>query len=352
MSTTACLIIGASGYVGGEFLRLIDQHPQLHTAAAVSDSLAGQRVGGTFAHLRGEAAEQSFIASDKVDAVLANHDHLAVLCAAPHGGAAATLATLIGKAKSAGVTLTIVDASADFRYADGEAYAAVYGQPHGAPQLLADFSSAVPEHCAHASTPHIGHPGCFATAMQLALVPLMRIDSVDAHVFANGITGATGAGKQPTATTHHPQRHSNLFAYKALSHRHAPEVVAQVAAASGRTPKLHFTPHSGPFSRGIHMTINARCNEALDADALRQAFSDYYRGAPFVRIVDGLPQLKNIVASNYADIGVASDGDSVCVTVVIDNLMKGAAGGCLQWLNRLLGLEETVGLVSAAPGWT
>jgi N-acetyl-gamma-glutamyl-phosphate reductase len=188
--------------------------------------------------------------------------------------------------------------------------------------------------------------------MQLAIVPLLRADLVTPEFFASGVTGSTGAGKQPTATTHTPERHSNLFAYKALSHRHAPEVVAQAEFATGKPCTLHFVPHSGPFSRGIHMTVQALASRKLLADEVADAFNAYYVNSPFVRVVDGMPRLKAVVASNYADIGVASDGRSVCVTVVIDNLLKGAAGGCLQWMNRLFQLPETTGLTSPAPGWT
>ena len=346
------LIIGATGYVGGELLRLIHQHPVFDLLAAVSDGSAGQPITDSFPHLASAWPGRAFISSADMLGAIDGVSTLAVFSAAPHGGSAAAIARVLAHAGEASIDVHVVDASADFRYANADDYEAVYGQPHGAPALLGAFASAVPEHLAATDTPHIGHPGCFATAMQLAIVPLLKADLVVPEFFASGVTGSTGAGKQPTATTHTPERHSNLFAYKALSHRHAPEVVAHTQAASGRECRLHFVPHSGPFSRGIHMTVQAVSDKRLLGDVVADVFNAYYVNSPFVRVVDGMPRLKAVVASNYADIGIATDGRSVCVTVVIDNLLKGAAGGCMQWMNRLFRLPETTGLTAAAPGWT
>ncbi|MFK8052874.1 MAG: N-acetyl-gamma-glutamyl-phosphate reductase [Woeseiaceae bacterium] len=352
MKPYPAIVIGAGGYVGGEFLRLIEGHPQLELAGAVSDSATGQPIASVFPQYRSVGHTHQFISTETALEQLADHRQIALFSAAPHGGAAGTLARFIHTAEAVGCQLHIVDASADFRYASAEAYEAVYGSPHAAPELLGAFSSAVPEHLAETTTAHVGHPGCFATAMQLGLVPLLKADCSDDQVFANGITGATGAGKTPIATTHHPERHSNLFAYKSLSHRHAPEVLNHVNAATGKSVRLHFTPHSGPFSRGIHMTLNARNTNGISADQLREQFANYYDTAAFVQVVDGMPRLKNVIASNYAEIGIETDGEAIAICIVIDNLMKGAAGGCVQWMNRLLDFDETSGLTAAAPGWT
>lgn len=348
----ATIVIGAGGYVGGEFLRLINQHPNLALVGAVSDSAAGTAIEQIFPHLRIDAEHAAFISGDTAMRALSDHQEVALFSAAPHGGAAETIDRFATTAEQHNVKLRIVDASADFRYRDVEDYKKVYGFEHAAPNRLGQFFSAIPEHQPNIAAPNVGHPGCFATAMQLGIVPLMNSGHSDSQFFANGITGATGAGKQPIATTHLPERHSNLFAYKALAHRHSPEVVLHVGAACGQTPSLHFTPHSGPFSRGIHMTINTKNIDGATNDQLRDSFQSYYKNAPFVRVVDGMPRLKNVVASNYADIGIATDGKAISVCVVIDNLVKGAAGGCVQWMNRLLGLDETTGLLGSAAGWS
>ena len=170
----------------------------------------------------------------------------------------------------------------------------------------------------------------------------------------SGITGSTGAGRTPIATTHHPERHSNLFAYNPLQHRHAPEVVQICRELTGVAPDLHFVPHSGPFARGIHMTLQGQLAPAADRPtSCGRPSRSFYAGQEFVRVVDGTPRVKDVAGSNYCHIGVATSGDgrSFVVLVAIDNLVKGAAGGAVQWMNRLLGLPESAGLTAPALGW-
>ncbi len=350
-ATVPAAVIGATGYVGGELLRLIAGHPGLELAHAVSASRAGERVAACFPHLAPVLGEQRFDATaDWLDDV-PNSGKLAVFSAAPHGAAAAMLGEVLDKAEAKGLDVRVVDASADFRFPDQAAYEAIYG-PHGAPALISQFTSGLPEHSRMEPAAHIGNPGCFATAMLLAVVPLLASGWTTGVFSASGITGSTGSGKTPTPTTHHPERHSNLFAYKPLAHRHAPEVVALAEVATGHRATLNFVPHSGPFARGIHMTVFAEARSTVSADTLRQELADAYANADFVEVVDGMPRLKDVVASNFARLGVAADGQQLAVTVVIDNLVKGAAGGAVQWMNRLLGLPETAGLLAPAPAWT
>ncbi len=346
------IVLGGSGYVAGEFLRLIAAHPYLELAAVVSDSQAGHPVSRAFAHLAPAYPEQRFTSLTDVDGLLQVLPRVAVFAAAPHGVSAKLLDDFLARAETAGTEVHLVDASADYRFADADAYLAAYGHAHGAPSRLADFASGLPEHVRGTPAKHVGHPGCFATSMLLAIVPLLELGLSHPEFYASGVTGSTGAGRQPTDTTHHPQRHSNLFAYKALAHRHSPEVCALAAAAAGVAPKLHFVPHSGPFARGIEMTVMARLKEAANADSLTERLRAYYAGAPFVHVVaDGMPGLKDVAGSNHARLGVACDDDTVVVSCVIDNLLKGAAGGSVQWMNRLLGWPETTGLDAPAPGW-
>ena len=246
----------------------------------------------------------------------------------------------------------VVDASADFRYSDASAYEAVYGTPHGAPDLLGNFVCALPEHLAGTDAPHIGHPGCFATAILLACVPLLQAELAEPELFVTGITGSTGSGRSPQPGTHHPERHSNLYAYKPLSHRHAPEIATLARAASGTEVHVNFIPHSGPFARGIFATVQARTRGRVSVAAISEAYQSLYGNAPFVRIVEGSPKLKNVVASNMAEVGFSMAGDTVVVMTAIDNLVKGAAGGAVQWMNRMLDLPDTVGLTNVAPAWT
>jgi N-acetyl-gamma-glutamyl-phosphate reductase len=342
------IVLGGTGYVAGELLRLIASHPQLELAAAVSESQAGSAIKSVFPHLQNAFGDQIYITLDEVGPHLKGR--IALFSAAPHGASAAMIADLLKQAQQNECLMTVVDVSADFRYSTAAAYEAVYGNAHGAPALLDQFHSALPEH-SDSDVPHIGHPGCFATAMLLGTVPLLELGLVDTDIHAFGITGSTGSGRAPIATTHHPLRHANLYAYKPLAHRHAPEVEAICAAVTGTQPSLHFIPHSGPFARGIHMTLTAKLTEKLSTAELSAKFSDYYADKSFVEITNTTPRIKDVVGSNYAHIGVAVDDSVAAVFIVIDNLVKGAAGGAIQWMNRRLGFDETAGLTAPGPGW-
>lgn len=355
MSTRVpALIVGGTGYVAGELLRLVAQHPQLELKGVSSESQAGTRVSAAFTHLAPVVNELVFITQAEL-ATQISGPKFALFCAAPHLVSAGVVATVLKAASTAGSQAVVVDVSSDFRFRNAADFQAVYKEPHGAPELLPDFVCAMPEHVSGIPALHVGHPGCFATSMLAGLVPLLKLGLCDGPVYAAGITGSTGAGRSPIPTTHHPERHSNLFAYNALKHRHAPEVVQLCQQLTGVTPELNFVPHSGPFARGIHMTLQARLTKGQTADQLREAFAGFYAGQEFVRVVDGAPRLKDVVGSNYCHIGVSVSGhatsQSVAVLVTIDNLVKGAAGGAVQWMNRLLGMPESAGLTAPAIGW-
>ncbi|MCP4000684.1 MAG: N-acetyl-gamma-glutamyl-phosphate reductase [Gammaproteobacteria bacterium] len=342
------IVLGGTGYVAGELLRLIAGHPQLELAAAVSTSQAGNTIKSVFPHLQNAFGEQSYITQDEAGKFL--QGEVALFSAAPHGASAALIAKMLKQADQNNCKLTVVDVSADFRYPDADSYEAVYGTAHGAPELLEQFSSGLPEHM-QTDTPHIGHPGCFATAMLLGAVPLLDMQLTDNSIHAFGITGSTGSGRSPITGTHHPLRHSNLYAYKPLAHRHAPEVSGICAQVTGTKPVLSFIPHSGPFARGIHMTLTANLKKELSNAELHAKFAHYYAGKPFIEIVASTPRIKDVAGSNYAHIGIATEGSVVAVFIAIDNLVKGAAGGAIQWMNLQLKLEETAGLTVPGPGW-
>jgi N-acetyl-gamma-glutamyl-phosphate reductase len=147
-------------------------------------------------------------------------------------------------------------------------------------------------------------------------------------------------------------RHSDLYSYNALAHRHAPEVAAVAKAASGVDAHFAFVPHSGPFARGIHVTVQAQLAKPASAAEILEQFKEFYKYSPFVSVSATAPRVKDVAASNYARLSVASDGKTVAVMSVLDNLTKGAAGGAVQWMNRLLSLPETAGLTAPAAGWT
>ncbi len=346
------IVLGGTGYVAGELLRLIAGHPNLELAGILSDSQPGEPVAKSFGHLAPVYPTTTFSSQAEIEALVGSLPRSAIFSAAPHGASAALIDRLLTVAEGAGTQPSVVDISADYRYSTDEAYAAVYKHAHGAPARLPQFSCAVPEHLAAAPTPHVAHPGCFATAILLASVPLLKLDLVTPQLFVTGVTGSTGSGRKPTDGTHHPQRHSDLYAYNALAHRHTPEVTACALAASGVAADFHFVPHSGPFARGIHATVQATLKSPREAAALVKAFQDFYAGSPFVQVGAAAPRIKDVAGSNYARLSVSTNGKSVAVMSVIDNLCKGAAGGAVQWMNRLQGLPDTAGLTAPAAGWT
>jgi N-acetyl-gamma-glutamyl-phosphate reductase common form len=330
------VVLGGSGYVAGELLRLLTAHPRFRFAAAMSDSRPGERLAAAFPHLASAYPEERFGSQAEVLKTLCALPQSAVFSAAPHGAAAPR----------------VVDISADFRYAVAGTYARVYGHAHAAPARLAEFTCALPEHLEELRTPHVGHPGCFATAILLAAVPLLSFGVSVPTLFVSGVTGSTGSGRKPVEGTHHPLRHGDLYSYNALTHRHLPEVVACARAATGVEAEFAFVPHSGPFARGIHVTVQASLARPLDTPGVLGALREFYARAPFVRVTEAAPRVKDVTASNYAQLSAAADGRTVAVLCAIDNLTKGAAGGAVQWMNRIFGLPETAGLTAPAPGWT
>jgi N-acetyl-gamma-glutamyl-phosphate reductase common form len=350
--STPAIVLGGTGYVAGELLRLIAAHPQLSVAAVLSDSQPGAAVADSFAHLRSAYPALKFSSADEVEAAVRGAAHTALFSAAPHGVSAAIVDRLLNAAADAGKKISCVDISADFRYASAAAYEAVYKHAHGAPARIAEFTCAVPEHLSKSPTAHVAHPGCFATATLLASVPLLALGLTDTRLFVTGITGSTGSGRKPTEGTHHPQRHSDLYSYSALSHRHVPEITACAKLASGIDAEFNFVPHSGPFARGIHVTVQASLKKTLSTAEAIAALRAYYKNCPFVQVGNTAPRIKDVATSNYANLSAVTNGNSIAVMSVLDNLNKGAAGGAVQWMNRLLGYDETTGLTAPAPGWT
>jgi N-acetyl-gamma-glutamyl-phosphate reductase common form len=346
------LVLGGTGYVAGELLRLIALHPRLELRAAVSDSKPGERLAAAFPHLAPAYPDTAFVGAAEAEELIGRLPASALLAAAPHGVSARLIDRLLASAAAAGTRPRVVDLSADHRFADPQTYAAVYGQAHGAPARLREFTCALPEHLAMLATPHVAHPGCFATAMLLAIVPLLKLGLVEPAFYVAAVTGSTGSGRTPVDGTHHPRRHSDLYCYGALAHRHAPEVVAIARAITGREAELNFVPHSGPFARGIHATTQARLVAPMTAGELQASLAAFYSGQPFVRVLGEPPRLKDVVTSNFAQLSVSTNGRTVAVMSVVDNLTKGAAGGAVQWLNRMFGWHEATGLAAPAPGWT
>jgi N-acetyl-gamma-glutamyl-phosphate reductase common form len=349
---TPAVVLGGTGYVAGELLRLIAGHPSLTLTAVLSDSQPGGRVAAAFAHLRNAYPDTVFSSLEDIEALVRRTPALALFSAAPHGVSAAIVDRLLRAAQVAGTKIHCVDISADYRYSSAEAYERVYKHPHGAPARIREFTCAVPEHLKESPTAHVAHPGCFATASLLASVPLLALGLAAPELFVSGVTGSTGSGRKPTDGTHHPQRHGDLYSYGALTHRHEPEIAACAKAASGIAAQINFVPHSGPFARGIHVTVQAALKNSLSSAQALEALHGFYANCPFINVSAAAPRIKDVASSNYANLSAVTNGHSIAVMCAIDNLNKGAAGGAVQWMNRLLHLDETSGLRAPAPGWT
>lgn len=345
-SKIAAVVLGGTGYVGGEFVRLLASHPTFQLQHVVSGSEAGNRIDTVFPHLTGLVGDQKFSTLDQAQELTESAEPTALFSALPHGESAPVLDRLLAQADN----VKVVDVSADFRFSDPEAYAAVYRHEHPAPSLLKKFSCSLPD--APGSTPlgHIAHPGCFVTCVTLPLTALFALGLIKPHVQVSAVTGSTGSGRRPVAGTHHPHRHGSMWAYSPLTHRHAPEMESLLKPyCPGAT--LTFVPHSGPFARGIHATMFAQLTDPASAEDIADQVAAFYSGSPFISVSTRMPSLKEVVGSNRCHIGIAVQGDELVVTSVIDNLLKGAAGGAVQWMNRLFDLDQSTGLTASSPGW-
>lgn len=342
------IALGATGYAGGELLRLVAGHPRLSLGAAVSGSRAGDPVASVFPHLSPAFSGTSFTFAQDLASRSWVERPVAVVSAAPHGASASLVARTLAVLREQGANPYVVDLSADFRH-DAATFEAVYGSAHPEPELLAEFACGLPDIDEVPPGRFVGEPGCFTTAVVLAAAPLIASGRFEPTVRVSAVTGSTGSGRTPAAGTHHPVRQSNLWGYKALRHRHAPEMEGLLGRHG--TVSVQFVPHSGPFSRGIHATLFLTANAPTSADAVRSTLAEFYAHSPFVGVAQTPPTLKQVVGTNRCELGVAVEGRQVVVFSAIDNLLKGASGGAVQWLNRMAGWPVELGLTALSVPW-
>lgn len=307
-------IVGAAGFTGGEALRLVAAHPQLELAWATSRTFAGQPFSAVHDDWIGDGGTFQATATPTADAVL--------LCMG-HGESKTWYAE-----NHAFHHLRVVDLSQDFRLT----------------ATRSDFIYGLPElnRASIQQANHIANPGCFATAIQLALLPLAHAGLLQ-EVHVSGITGATGAGQKPSPTNHVAWRLNNFSTYKLFTHQHLLEVRESLTHVQpGFDAPIRFVPYRGPFNRGIIVTAYTPCSEPTAV--LHKLYSSYYAEAPFTHVVEGEPHLKQVVGTNRCLVGVTQHDGMAIATAVLDNLLKGASGQAIQNLNLLLGLEETAGL--------
>ena len=338
------VVIGAAGYVGGELLRLLFQHPSITEVTATSRSQAGKPLGDVHPALR-HLADIRFAGLSPGEAA---RDADVVFLALEHGESSQIMADVIDR--GAGL---VIDLAADFRIHDARLHETYYGV-HPAPALVHRFEYGLADirGTELKGAKAIAAPGCFATASQLALYALKDAPlAAEPAVYA--ITGSSGAGVHPRPTTHHPARAHNVFGYSVLGHRHEGEIAEQWRAWTGRVEAMpRLLSHSGPFVRGIYATVHASLRRP-EGPAVVAAAVKAFANRPFVRVQDTPPELTHVVGTNDALMHVVSStaGTEVVVMVAIDNLVKGAGGQAVQAMNLALGLEETAGLrgLSAFP---
>ncbi len=335
-------IVGASGYAGGELLRLLLDHPEVEVAQVTSERQAGKLVHSVHPNLRGRT-DLKFVPQQQ----LAECD---VLCLAlPHGKAQGKIERYAAMAER------IVDLSADFRLTDLAEHERWYGEPHQAPEWQQRFVYGLPETRREAlrTAKYVSGVGCNATASTLALLPLVRADLIDASrpVVVDLKVGSSEGGNASSPASHHPERSHAVRSFAPVRHRHAAEVAQELELAA-KGVEVHLSVTSIELVRGALTTAHCFAKPGLELKDLWRAYRGAYGSEPFVRIVkdrSGIhryPEPKLLAGSNYADVGFEHDPEthrlvSICA---IDNLMKGAAGSALQSLNLMMGWEETLGL--------
>ena len=334
-------IVGATGYAGVELIRLLLAHPEVEITRLTSRAEAGVRVDRLFPNLRGaiDLAFEDPAATDFDDCDL-------VFFATPHAVAMNTVPALIQQGKK------VIDLSADFRLENIQQWESWYGVEHVAPDLVKQAVYGLPELNREAlrSAQLVACPGCYPTAVQLGFMPLLQAGVIDqASLIASCASGTSGAGRSAKINLLLTEATESMKSYGVSGHRHLPEMEQGLSRMTGADVTLTFVPHLAPMVRGIHATLFAKLTDS--STDLRGIFQDHYRDEPFVVLTNGdyEPETRHVAGTNRCEIDVTRpEGDTVVVTVAIDNLVKGASGQAIQAMNLMHGFDETLGLESPA----
>ncbi len=336
-------VIGASGYGGGEVVRLLLGHPEVRVRHLVAETRAGEDFAEVFPNVRGFLHART----EPLDAAAITADSDVVFLALPNGTAMSLVPRL-------GARVQIIDLSADFRFRRGEVYARWYATPPAAEALLAEAVYGLPElhRAAIRRARIVGNPGCYPTAALLAIAPLVQNGLARATgIVLDAKSGVSGAGRGASSRTHFAEVNENVFAYSTPGHRHTGEIEEELMLLAGEA-RFTFTPHLIPMTRGILVTAYLPPVRPVTRAEAEAALQEMYAGEPFVRVLDGesLPQTKATLGSNFCDVAVRVDpGSGMLVAfAAIDNLVKGAAGQAVQNMNLMCGFPEDLGLRAPA----
>jgi N-acetyl-gamma-glutamyl-phosphate reductase len=340
--STRVSVVGASGYGGGELVRLLVGHPEVTLVHLTAESRKAEPYGEVFPNLRG------FVSSLTEDADMAavGADSDVVFFALPNG----VPMTMVPRLPR---TVKVIDLGADFRFRDPATYAAWYRVEHACPDLLAEAVYGQPElHRERIAAARIvGNPGCYPTAALIAAAPYLRAGVVQRDgIIVDAKSGVSGAGRGASLGTHFSEVNENVRPYNVASHRHAPEIEQEVAGLAGAPLSVTFTPHLIPMTRGILATVYLRLQHPLTQAEAEGILLEAYAREPFVRVLPGgLPQTKATYGSNYCDVAVRVDPRAGLLIVLsaIDNLVKGASGQAVQNMNIMCGFPERLGLEGA-----
>ncbi len=337
-------IIGATGYVGVELVRLLLAHPSVKALALSSISFEGQNITDIYPNLRGQLrCKTDGILSD-ADAVVDASD--VVFTALPHGVAEKHAVDCIVKGKK------LVDLSADFRFDEDEAtFQEWYKKPYEFPAVHAESVYGLPEMNRDRIKAGrvIGNPGCYVTAATLALLPALAHSLVKTDlIIVDAKSGISGAGRNPSATNHYCESGESFMPYNVGKHRHQPEIARNMTKAAGKPVRVLFTPHLVPMSRGIIATVYAPLEKRSSIEELHALWVSHYKNEPFVRVlpVGETATTRNVRGSNWCDISlhVVNGGETLVAVGAIDNMLKGAAGQAVQNMNLICGFDETAGI--------
>ena len=319
-------IIGGAGYTAGELCRILLNHPEAEIKFINSSSNAGNKITDVHEGLYGDT-DLTFtdqLPFDEVDVIY--------FCFG-HGKSAEFL-----REHDVPAHVKIIDLAQDFRLA-APGNDCVYGLPELNREAIRKAD-------------HVANPGCFATCIQLGLLPLAKAGLIKADVAVNAITGSTGAGVKPSATTHFSWRNNNMSIYKAFNHQHVPEIKQSLRQLQADfSSEIDFIPYRGDFARGIFATEVVRVDEALPVEEVVDLYKTFYSDAAFTHYVDKAIDMKQVVNTNKALVHVDKYGDKLLVTSTIDNLLKGASGQAVQNMNLMFGLDEAAGLKLKAGGF-